>query len=126
MNENNPIISSVITKLHQQQEKGLQKYGMEVETSSHDLKGWLEHAQQEAIDFTTYLETAIQLLQEQEQSFQAHYDHHISQKYEAMAGFYEGWSSSTDARNHHALSASIVYQDALTAGIRLKVEGEKR
>ncbi|KDE26705.1 hypothetical protein BA81_14197 [Bacillus safensis FO-36b] len=68
MNENNPIISSVITKLHQQQEKGLQKYGVEVETSSYDLKGWLEHAQQEAIDFTTYLETAIQLLEEQVKS----------------------------------------------------------
>lgn len=65
MNENNPIISSVITKLHQQQEKGLQKYGVEVETSSHDLKGWLRHAQEEAIDFATYLETAIQLLEEQ-------------------------------------------------------------
>ncbi|PRS65036.1 hypothetical protein [Bacillus pumilus] len=68
MNENNPIISSVITKLHQQQEKGLQKYGVEVKTSSYDLKGWLEHAQQEAIDFTTYLEAAIQLLEEQVKS----------------------------------------------------------
>ncbi|MGM0971068.1 MAG: hypothetical protein ACQEWR_21165 [Bacillota bacterium] len=125
MNENNPIISSVITKLHQQQEKGLQKYGMEVETSSYDQKGWLEHAQQEAIDFTTYLEAAIQLLEEQEQAFQARYDFHISKKYEAMAGFYyDGWSSSEDARNHHALSASLVYQDALTAGFKLKTEGE--
>ncbi|MDR0121185.1 hypothetical protein RFW13_07155 [Bacillus pumilus] len=123
MNEN-PIISSVITKLHKQQEKGLQKYGVEVETSSHDLKGWLWHAQEEAIDFATYLETAIQLLEEQKQAFQARYDHHISQKYEAMAGFYEDWSSSTDARNHHALSASLVYQDALTAGFKLKTEGE--
>ncbi|WP_156060340.1 hypothetical protein [Bacillus altitudinis] len=68
MNENNPIISSVITKLHKQQEKGLQKYGVEVKTSSYDLKGWLDHAQQEAIDFTTYLEAAIQLLEEQVKS----------------------------------------------------------
>lgn len=59
-----------------------------------------------------------------EQAFQARYDHHISQKYEAMAGFYDGWSSSADARNHHALSASLVYQDALTAGFKLKTEGE--
>ncbi|MDX5485472.1 hypothetical protein NJE56_10930 [Bacillus pumilus] len=125
MNENNPIISSVITKLHQQQEKGLQKYGAYVKTSSYDLKGWLRHAQEEAIDFATYLETAIQLLEEQEQAFQARYDFHISKKYEAMAGFYyDGWSSSTDARNHHALSASLVYQDALTAGFKLKTEGE--
>lgn len=68
MNENNPIISSVITKLHQQQEKGLQKYGAYVKTSSYDLKGWLRHAQEEAIDFTTYLEAAIQLLEEQVKS----------------------------------------------------------
>ncbi|RAU04219.1 hypothetical protein DEJ55_11085 [Bacillus pumilus] len=59
-----------------------------------------------------------------EQAFQARYDFHISKKYEAMAGFYDGWSSSTDARNHHALSASLVYQDALTAGFKLKTEGE--
>ncbi len=68
MNENNPIISSVITKLHQQQEKVLNKYGVEVDTSSYDLTGWLEHAQQEAIDFTTCLEAAIQLLEEQVKS----------------------------------------------------------
>ncbi|WAT79659.1 hypothetical protein [Bacillus safensis] len=68
MNENNPIVYSVIEKLHKQQEKGLQKYGVEVETSSHDLKGWLRHAQEEAIDFATYLETAIQLLEEQVKS----------------------------------------------------------
>ncbi|MGY8620328.1 hypothetical protein ACN6A9_01945 [Bacillus safensis] len=68
MNENNPIVYSVIEKLHKQQEKGLQKYGVEVKTSSYDLKGWLEHAQQEAIDFTTYLEAAIQLLEEQVKS----------------------------------------------------------
>ncbi|MED1480760.1 hypothetical protein [Bacillus altitudinis] len=124
MNENNPIVYSVIEKLHQQQEKGLKKYGAYVKTSSYDLKGWMKHAQEEALDFATYLETAIQLLQEQEQAFQARYDHHISQKYEAMAGFYEGWSSSTDARTHHALCASLVYQDALTAGFKLKTEGE--
>lgn len=124
MNENNPIVYSVIEKLHQQQEKGLKKYGAYVKTSSYDLKGWMKHAQEEALDFATYLEAAIQLLQEQEQAFQARYDHHISQKYEAMAGFYEGWSSSEDARYHHALSASQVYQDALTAGFKLKTEGE--
>ncbi|WP_255222324.1 hypothetical protein [Bacillus safensis] len=124
MNENNPIISSVITKLYKQQEKGLKKYGVFVKTSSHDLKGWLQHGLEETLDLATYLETAIQLLKEQEQDFQARYDHHISQKYEAMAGFYDGWSSSADARNHHALSASLVYQDALTAGFKLKTEGE--
>ncbi|MEK4791148.1 hypothetical protein [Bacillus sp. FSL K6-2971] len=68
MNENNPIISSVITKLHKQQEKGLKKYGGEVKTSSYDLKGWMKHAQEETLDFATYLESAIQLLEEQAKS----------------------------------------------------------
>ncbi|MBU8576981.1 hypothetical protein R0K30_09755 [Bacillus sp. SIMBA_154] len=67
MNEN-PIISSVITKLHQQQEKGLQKYGAYVKTSSYDLKGWLQHGLEETLDLATYLETAIQLLEEQVKS----------------------------------------------------------
>ncbi|WP_324657341.1 hypothetical protein SA286_10420 [Bacillus altitudinis] len=65
MSENNPIISSVITKLHKQQEKGLKKYGVFVKTSSHDLKGWLQHGLEETLDLATYLETAIQLLEEQ-------------------------------------------------------------
>lgn len=66
---------------------------------------------------------ALHELEDKELTFQKRYDYHISKKYEAMAGYYDGWSSSTDARNHHALSASLVYQDALTAGIRLKAEG---
>ncbi|WP_342498239.1 hypothetical protein [Bacillus sp. FSL M8-0350] len=61
---------------------------------------------------------------EKEQTFQKRYDYHISQKYEAMAGNYADWSSNTDAVKHHAMSASLVYQDALTVGIRLKAEGD--
>ncbi|MDN0040599.1 hypothetical protein QVO03_09985 [Bacillus aerophilus] len=68
MNENNPIVYSVIEKLHKQQEKGLKKYGVFVKTSSHDLKGWMKHAQEETLDFATYLESAIQLLEEQAKS----------------------------------------------------------
>lgn len=67
MNEN-PIISSVIEKLYQQQAKGLQKYGVAVKTSSYDLKGWLQHGLEETLDLATYLETAIQLLEEQVKS----------------------------------------------------------
>ncbi|MEH7653333.1 hypothetical protein [Bacillus safensis] len=68
MNENNPIITKVIEKLHRQQEKGLQKYGAYVKTSSYDLKGWLQHGLEETLDLATYLETAIQLLEEQVKS----------------------------------------------------------
>ncbi|AVM24254.1 hypothetical protein [Bacillus pumilus] len=67
---------------------------------------------------------ALHELEDKEQTFQKRYDYHISQKYEAMAGQYDGWSNSTDAVKHHSLSASLVYQDALTAGIRLKAEGD--
>ncbi|MGZ9699829.1 hypothetical protein ACVU03_18635 [Bacillus safensis] len=84
MNENNPIISSAITKLHKQQEKGLKKYGVEVKTSSYDLKGWLEHAQQEAIDFTTYLEAAIQLLEEQVKSKEEMKFYEVNEPYYAL------------------------------------------
>ncbi|WP_303984610.1 hypothetical protein [Niallia circulans] len=84
MNENNPIIYSVIEKLHKQQEKGLQKYGVEVETSSHDLKGWLRHAQEEAIDFATYLETAIQKLEEQVKSKEELKFYEVNEPYYAL------------------------------------------
>ncbi|PSB71929.1 hypothetical protein C6345_18415 [Bacillus sp. LNXM12-2] len=84
MNENNPIIYSVIEKLHKQQEKGLQKYGGEVKTSSYDLKGWLQHAQEEAIDFATYLETAIQKLEEQVKSKEEMKFYEVNEPYYAL------------------------------------------
>ncbi|KMK69718.1 hypothetical protein ACJ64_15460 [Bacillus safensis] len=46
----------------------MKKYGVEVDTSSYDLKGWMKHAQEETLDFATYLESAIQLLEEQAKS----------------------------------------------------------
>ncbi|WP_144520691.1 hypothetical protein [Bacillus pumilus] len=109
MNENNPIISSVITKLHQQQEKGLKKYGVEVDTSSHDLKGWLRHAQEEAIDFATYLETAIQLLEEQ-----------VKNKKEEMKFYetHEPYYALIKARN--IKNATEIYNDTVADD----VEGE--
>ncbi|CAL8901959.1 hypothetical protein BPJM79_70107 [Bacillus pumilus] len=91
-----------------------------------NMQRWSERVCQRKMDMEP-IEKYFELIQkdkEKVQTFQKRYDYHISQKYEAMAGNYDGWSSSTDARNHHALSASLVYQVALTAGIRLKVEGE--
>ncbi|MBU8607842.1 MULTISPECIES: hypothetical protein [Bacillus] len=91
-----------------------------------NMQRWSERVYQRKMDMEPmekYLKV-VQKEKEKVQTFQKRYDYHISQKYEAMAGNYDGWSSSTDARNHHALSASLVYQNALTAGIRLKVEGE--
>ncbi|MCV9368943.1 hypothetical protein OIO07_11895 [Bacillus paralicheniformis] len=60
----NPIIKSVFEKIEKQQEKGLEKYGTEVETDLYSLRGWLQHAQEEVIDLAVYLETAIQKIDE--------------------------------------------------------------
>ncbi|MGE6627846.1 hypothetical protein [Bacillus pumilus] len=91
-----------------------------------NMHRWSERVYQRKMDMEP-IEKCLKVIhekKEKEQTFQKRYDYHISQKYEAMAGNYDGWSSSTDARNHHALSASLVYQDALTVGIRLKAEGD--
>lgn len=61
----NPIISAVISKLNAQQEKGLAKYGQPVQVSAYDLRGWLQHAQEETLDLATYIEAAIQKLEKQ-------------------------------------------------------------
>ncbi|WP_260984103.1 hypothetical protein [Bacillus pumilus] len=124
MSENNPIISSVITKLHKQQEKGLKKYGVEVKTSSHDLKEWLQHGLEETLDLATYLETAIQLLKEQEQAFQARYDHHISLKNECIGHDYDDPENRDTDILIHSENASAVYQIAKSLGFTLKTEGE--
>lgn len=89
-----------------------------------NMQRWSERVYQRKMDMEP-MEKLLKVIQmDKVQTFQKRYDYHISQKYEAMAGQYDGWSSSTDARNHHALSASLVYQDALTAGFKLKTEGE--
>ncbi|WEY97696.1 hypothetical protein P5641_08015 [Bacillus subtilis] len=59
----NPIISAVISKLNAQQEKGLAKYGRPVQVNAYDLRGWLQHAQEETLDHAVYLEAAIQTIQ---------------------------------------------------------------
>ncbi|MGX9721826.1 hypothetical protein [Bacillus pumilus] len=91
-----------------------------------NMQRWSERFYQRKMDMES-IEKFLKVIQKDKEKghvFQKRYDYHISQKYAAMAGNFDGWSSSTDARNHHALSASLVYQDALTAGIRLKVEGD--
>ncbi|KDE31581.1 hypothetical protein SFC22_06490 [Bacillus altitudinis] len=123
MNEN-PIISSVITKLYKQQEKGLQKYGEEVKTSSYDLKGWLEHAQQEAIDFTTYLEAAIQLLEEQVKSkeemkfYETHEPYYALIKARNIERAMEIYNNDVTADEEKELAESIKEVTALYAATK--------
>ncbi|PGC67581.1 hypothetical protein [Bacillus safensis] len=132
MNENNPIISSVITKLHQQQEKGLQKYGVEVETSSHDLKGWLQHGLEETLDLATYLETAIQLLEEQVKSkkeemkfYETHEPYYALIKARNIERAMEIYNNDVTGDEEKELAESIKEVTGLYAAIRYsRVNGE--
>ncbi|GLF91074.1 hypothetical protein Saga11_23330 [Bacillus safensis] len=124
MNENNPIVYSVIEKLHKQQEKGLQKYGVEVKTSSHDLKGWLRHAQEEAIDFATYLETAIQKLEEQVKSkeemkfYETHEPYYALIKARNIERAMEIYNNDVTADEEKELAESIKEVTALYAATK--------
>ncbi len=60
----NPVLSRIIRKIENQQEKGLRKYGEFVTLSSYSDIGWLEHLQQELIDALVYSECAIQKIRE--------------------------------------------------------------
>lgn len=62
---NNPIIAAVFERLYEQQEKGLNKYGKLVDTDSHTLIEWLEHALQEQTDLLIYMECIKQKLMEE-------------------------------------------------------------
>lgn len=52
-------VESVRAKLHQRAARGLQKYGVTTERTDLDTLAWLNHAQEEAMDFAVYLERLI-------------------------------------------------------------------
>ena len=53
-----PIVDMVITRLLARSRVGQEKYGTDLTRSDLSLKDWLDHAQQEAMDFVLYLEAA--------------------------------------------------------------------
>lgn len=50
------IVLSVMAKYAQRSEAGLKKYGVTLDREDLTIYDWINHAQEEAMDFTLYLE----------------------------------------------------------------------
>jgi hypothetical protein len=50
------IVESVIDKFKQRSEVGIKKYNTTLDRSDLTKKDWIQHAQEEAMDFILYLE----------------------------------------------------------------------
>lgn len=50
------IVESVINKFKQRSEIGIKKYGVTLGRNDLNFKDWIQHAQEEAMDFILYLE----------------------------------------------------------------------
>lgn len=50
------IVESVINKFKQRSELGIKKYGVTLDRNDLNFKDWIQHAQEEAMDFILYLE----------------------------------------------------------------------
>jgi hypothetical protein len=50
------VVLSVIAKYAERSNVGLKKYGVTLDREDLTIYDWIEHAQQEAMDFTLYLE----------------------------------------------------------------------
>ncbi len=50
------IVQSVIDKFQERSETGINKYGTTLERNDLTVSEWIEHAQEEAMDFCLYLE----------------------------------------------------------------------
>lgn len=53
-------VDSVIRKLARRSHIGVEKYGTTTERKDVDLRGWLEHLQEELMDAAVYIEAALQ------------------------------------------------------------------
>jgi hypothetical protein len=54
-----PNVDAVIDKHIDRAEAGLAKYGVDTTRPDVDLRGWLEHLQQELLDAAVYIEAAM-------------------------------------------------------------------
>jgi hypothetical protein len=50
------IVESVINKFKQRSELGIKKYGVTLGRNDLNFNDWIQHAQEEAMDFILYLE----------------------------------------------------------------------
>jgi len=60
------IVTSVIKQFEERSIKGKEKYGTDLDREDLALIDWLQHAKEEAMDLTLYLEKIIQTLKELE------------------------------------------------------------
>jgi hypothetical protein len=50
------IVKKVIDKFKQRSEAGIKKYGVTLDRNDLNFQDWIQHAQEEAMDFILYLE----------------------------------------------------------------------
>jgi hypothetical protein len=62
-----PIVEAVREDLMVRSGKGFMKYGVLLSRTDIDLKGWLNHAYEEALDMANYLKRSIKELEKNEQ-----------------------------------------------------------
>lgn len=56
------VLTSVINDLKSREQRGLDKYGTTVDRTDLNLRDWLQHAYEEALDEAMYLKKAITML----------------------------------------------------------------
>ena len=61
--ENSDTLNEVISDMIAREKLGLKKYGTTIDRDDYDLKDWLQHALEEAMDSVLYLKKAIQQLE---------------------------------------------------------------
>jgi len=59
---NDQIIQSIKDQFQERSDRGQSKYGTTMDRNDLTVKEWLQHAQEEAMDFVVYLEKLKQLL----------------------------------------------------------------
>lgn len=62
------IVESVVYKYHLRSKVGIKKYGTTLEDSKENLIDFIQHAQEEAMDFCLYLEKMLQILKDETNS----------------------------------------------------------
>lgn len=55
-----PVVESVVSQFRERSKKGMRKYGVPMSRDDYELREWLVHAREEAMDLVNYLEAGIQ------------------------------------------------------------------
>lgn len=58
------IVTSIIKQFEERSAKGKEKYGTDLDRTDLTLLDYLQHAKEEAMDMTLYLEKAIKIIKE--------------------------------------------------------------